>query len=32
MSLEQRLDELERRLVEIEAEWSRPEVLSLIHI
>ncbi|HWH24637.1 MAG TPA: peptide chain release factor 1 [Candidatus Limnocylindria bacterium] len=26
MSLEQRLDELERRLVEIEAEWSRPEV------
>ena len=28
MSLEDRLDELERRLAEIEAEWSRPEVAS----
>ncbi|MEP7158711.1 MAG: PCRF domain-containing protein, partial [Chloroflexota bacterium] len=28
MSLEERLDELERRLGEIEAEWSRPEVAS----
>ncbi len=28
MSLEARLDELERRLAEIEAEWSRPEVAS----
>jgi peptide chain release factor 1 len=28
VSLEDRLDELERRLVEIEAEWSRPEVAS----
>jgi len=28
MSLELRLDELERRLGEIEAEWSRPEVAS----
>jgi len=28
MSLEARLDELERRLTEIEAEWARPEVAS----
>jgi peptide chain release factor 1 len=28
MSLDERLDELERRLVEIEAEWSRPDVAS----
>ena len=28
MSLEARLDELERRLAEIEAEWSRPEVAA----
>jgi peptide chain release factor 1 len=28
MSLEARLDELERRLSEIESEWSRPEVTS----
>jgi peptide chain release factor 1 len=28
MSLEARLDEIERRLEEIEAEWSRPEVAS----
>jgi peptide chain release factor 1 len=28
MSLDDRLDELERRLAEIEAEWSRPEVAS----
>jgi peptide chain release factor 1 len=28
MTLEDRLDELERRLSEIEAEWSRPEVAS----
>jgi peptide chain release factor 1 len=28
VSLEARLDELERRLVDIEAEWSRPEVAS----
>jgi peptide chain release factor 1 len=28
VSLEERLDELERRLMEIEAEWSRPEVAS----
>ena len=28
MSLELRLDELERRLAEIESEWSRPEVAS----
>jgi peptide chain release factor 1 len=28
MSLEARLDEIERRLVEIEAEWSRPEVAA----
>jgi peptide chain release factor 1 len=28
MSLEDRLDEIERRLVEIEAEWSRPEVAA----
>ena len=29
MSLEARLDELERRLEEIEAEWSKPEVSSI---
>ncbi|MBA3797480.1 MAG: PCRF domain-containing protein, partial [Chloroflexi bacterium] len=28
MSLDARLEELERRLAEIEAEWSRPEVAS----
>jgi len=28
VSLDERLDELERRLVEIEAEWARPEVAS----
>jgi len=28
MSLEARLDEIERRLTEIEAEWSRPEVAA----
>jgi peptide chain release factor 1 len=28
MSLEQRLDELERRLTEIEGEWGRPEVAA----
>ena len=28
MSLEARLDDVERRLVEIEAEWSRPEVAA----
>ena len=28
MSLEARLDEIERRLAEIEAEWSRPEVAA----
>ncbi len=28
MSLDERLDELERRLVEIEAEWSQPDVAS----
>ncbi|MDQ3938467.1 MAG: PCRF domain-containing protein, partial [Chloroflexota bacterium] len=28
MSLELRLDELERRLTDIEAEWSRPEVVA----
>jgi peptide chain release factor 1 len=28
MSLEQRLDEIERRLTEIEDEWARPEVLA----
>ena len=28
MSLEARLDELERRLTEIEEEWSKPEVAS----
>jgi peptide chain release factor 1 len=28
MSLEARLDELERRLTEIESEWSRPEVVG----
>ena len=28
MSLEARLDELERRLAEIEEEWAKPEVAS----
>ena len=28
MSLEARLDELERRLAEIEAEWAKPEVAA----
>ena len=28
MSLEDRLDEIERRLEAIEAEWSRPEIAS----